>query len=125
VKHLIYDVILTVGFITLALDSWRLRRRLRVDRLAREVEEALGPPRIGDIDMPDPSDPRWKPADMSFITNGVSRKEQVLALGSVTVAKDGDVYIGTGPAIDGGKPYGKRVLHAYRRRLVEESRGSS
>jgi hypothetical protein len=125
VKHLVFDAILVSSTALIAFDNWRMRRRLRVDRLVREAEEALGPPRIGDIDMPDPSDSRWAWKEMPFTTAGRTRKEHALVLGSVTVAADGEVYIGSGPPVPDGRMYGKRVLHAYKRRLAEASRSSS
>lgn len=122
----IVDVVLVLGAVSMAIDNVRLRRRLRVDRLAREAEEALGPPHIGDIVMPDPSDPRWKREEREFIGNhGFKHKELVLALGAISVTDQGAVYIGAGPPIVGGEAYGKRALHAHRRRLVEAARGST
>jgi len=109
----------------LALDNWRLRRKLRVDRVARAAEEALGPPRIGDILMPDPSDSRWKLEECSFSVNGQpTPRERVLTLDAIIVEmKNGDVYIGLGPATPGGRSYGKNVIAAYRRRLAARARG--
>lgn len=116
----IVDVVLVLGAVSVAIDNLRLRRRLRVDRLAREAEEALGPPRIGDLVMPDPSDPRWKRVVQDFgLPGGPSNKQIVIALGEITVLDCGVVYIGAGAPIEGGNAYGKRVLLAYRRRLVE------
>jgi hypothetical protein len=120
----LFDWIGTLCLLFFSFDNWRLRRRLRVDRLAREAEEALGPPHIGDIVMPDPSDPRWKWERRRFRNHlALAIDESVLVLGDIMVHHDGYVYIGNGLPIAGGEPYAKRVLHAYKRRLVEAARG--
>lgn len=105
----------------LVVDNWRLRRRLRVDQIAREAEDALGPAHIGDIVMPEPSDPRWKRQEKSFQDG----KYTCLVLGHILI-REGilGVYIGHGDTVPDGKAYAKRVLNAYRRRLAEESRGA-
>jgi len=108
-----------------ALDAFRLRRRLRYELAARSVEEALGPPRIGDITMPDPSDPRWTLAQSGFSTPEKKYTKTILRLDAISVTDDGYVYIGHGPPMEGGETYGKRVLQAYRRRLAEKARGGA
>ena len=121
----IREGLLVIGVFMLTFDNVRLHRRMRIDRLAKEAEDALGPPRIGDIDMPDPSDPRWTRKSILFEGGGISVDRLVLALGTISVREDNaEVFIGDGPAIANGTAYGKRVLHAYKRRLVEEARNA-
>ena len=122
----VLDVVLLGSTALLAFDNLRMRRKLRVDRLAQEAQDALGPPRIGDIDMPDPSDPRWTLSEQSFFVNGViESKEHVLMLEKIMVDRAYNVFIGAGPPLENSQHYGKRVFHAYKRRLAEQARGSS
>lgn len=119
--HRIIDAVFLLLIVALLTYNRVLARRLRIDRIAREAEDALGPPHIGDIIMPEPSDPRWKREEKDFQDG----KHIVLALGHVLV-REGPllVYIGPGEAIEGGSAYAKRVVHAWRQRLANESKGT-
>jgi len=124
VKHLWIGPIvvggaLLVDYIRLHRAAWMSRRAARAAAL---LTRSTGADSIDGIEMPAADDPRWKPSRVIVSQSGISAEHAALALGECSVRMDtGTVFVGDGPAVPNGSAYGKRVVAAYRARLVRES----
>lgn len=109
----------------LLVDNIRLRRDAWLSLRALPTRSA-GADSIEGIEMPAADDPRWVPDTQQVVTvqggKSTTAKCDMLRLGACSVEiHNGTVFIGPGPAVSNSHVYGKRVINAYRARLVRES----
>lgn len=105
------------------------RRKLnqRIERDAALAAQALrGLVRVGEIDLPLPTDERWKLAEVVVATPYRQEKELVLELGTVRVDGDNHLYVGYGTRGMVEKEqiaYARSVWNAFRSREARKAVG--